>query len=223
MSDLGPIDSRTWPARLETHAVDGRRLFGYDTERDLAVHHRWSDVVLLSLVGDLADDARARAFEIAMCFAATMPAAEAPIHAAVLGRLCGVRTGGVLSTAVLTLAEHATALLAKIDAHDAHPAGAELPPELQAPNDAERESVAALRAVLGGTLDVPLLAHDPARDVAIVAVLRACGLTTSFQIVSALTLARLTSAIAEAGATKPGDFAAYPIDTPHFEYVGGER
>ena len=59
---------------------------------------------------------------------------------------------------------------------------------------------------------------DPSRDVAIIAVLRACGLTTAFQLGAALSVARLPSVIAESVSTKAGDFKNYPMDTPHFEY-----
>jgi hypothetical protein len=223
--DLGPIDSREWPRELLAHAISpapGPRLFGYDVERDLAAFYRFSDVIFLSLIGELPDEACSRAFEIALCFAAPLSVADAAIHAAVLSRLCGARPGGVFSTAGLTLAEHASNILEMANdvlASRESAASGPLPPELRAADDGERASVASLARLLDGVLDVPVLAEDPSRDVALVGVLRGCGFTSQFHLVSVLTLARLPSALAEASRTKPGDFATYPIDTPHFEYV----
>lgn len=217
--DRGPIESREWPTELLARAVEGGptpRLFGFDVEGDLARHYRFSDVLLLALTGELPSDGRSRAFEVALVFASSMSVAEAPVHAAVLARLCGARPGGVLSAASLTLAEHASRLLEKLDGATADPAS--LGEEHKARDEGERASVARLAELVRGCVEVPVLEADPGRDLAIVAVLEACGLTTAMQITSALVIARLTSALAEAGQTKPGDFGTYPIDTPHFEY-----
>jgi len=223
--DLGPIDSRQWPKELVARATSPGprpRLFGYDVERDLAAFYRFSDLIFLSLIGELPEEACSRAFELTLCFAAPLSVAHASVHAAVLSRLCGARPGGVFSTAGLTLAEQASTTVASINellaARESSGSGP-LPSELRASDDAERASVASLAQLLAGILDVPVLRDDPSRDVALVAVLRACGFTSAFHLVSVLTLARLPSALAEASRTKPGDFATYPIDTPHFEYV----
>jgi hypothetical protein len=96
-------------------------------------------------------------------------------------------------------------------------AGAELAAQHRATGEAERTSVATLRAIVGA-LEVPALQCDPSRIVAIVAVLRACGLAAPFQLSTALTIARLTSIVAETAATKVGDFKSYPMDLPHFDY-----
>jgi hypothetical protein len=67
----GPIEQQKWSEHLEAHVVDDRgplRVHGYDVESDLARHYRFSDVVYLTLTGELPDDARSRAFEIALCF-----------------------------------------------------------------------------------------------------------------------------------------------------------
>jgi hypothetical protein len=219
--DLGPIDSRTWPKELIANAVTvgpHPRLFGYDVEGDLAAHYRFSDLIYVSLTGELPDDARSRAFEVALCFAAPLSVREAPVHAAVLARLCGARPGGVLSVAGLTLAEHAGTFVALVNDVLETRSG-ELPPELQAQDEDERAAVASLVRLLDGVFDVPVLRADPSREVAIIAVLRACGLTSTFQLTSVLTLARLPGTLAEASKIKPGDFGTYPIDTPHFEYV----
>lgn len=223
--DLGPIDSRTWPHELDAHAVSPdheRRLFGYDVERDLAAFYRFSDLIFLSLIGELPDEARSRAFEIALCFAMPVSVADAAVHAPLLARLCGARPSGVLSVAGLVVAEQATAMLvatnAALEAIERGNSSA-LPADLRAASDQERASVAALSSMLAGVLSVPVLAGDPNREAALVAVLRACGVTSAFQLASLLALARVPSALAEASRVKPGDFGSYPIDTPHFEYV----
>ncbi len=220
-ADAGPIESREWPRALSARAVSDageRRLLGYDVERDLAQHYAFSDTLLLALTGELPDEARSRAFAAVLTFASAMSVAEAPIHAPVVARLCGVRTGGVMAVGAIALGEHADALLVRIGAALDSEALAELPLELCAEDASERESVARLRAAIGADLVVPALAMRPSRDVAIVAVLRACGLISTFQLGTALYVARLPSVIAEAVSTKAGDFKSYPMDTPHFEY-----
>ena len=222
--DLGPIDSRTWPSSLEAHAVSSAPslcLFGYDVERDLAPFYRFSDLLFLSLVGELPDDARSRAFEIALCFALPVSIAHAGVHAPALARLCGARPSGVLSVGSLLLGEQASALVASTNdaLEEAETTGAPLPAALCAHDEAERASVAALAGLLRDVLDVPMLRADPSRDTALFAVFRACGITTAFKLASLLAMARLPSAVAEASRIQPGEFAKYPIDTPHFEYV----
>jgi hypothetical protein len=224
-NDLGPIDSREWPKQLDAHAVtpgSERRMFGYDVEGDLATHYRFSDVVFLALTGELPDAARSRAFDIALCFAMPVSIADAGVHAAVLARLCGARPSGVLSVAALVLGEQASALvgsasdvLIALEKREIE----RLPDAHCAASDAERASVAALAAKLNGVLDVPVLQADPSRELALLAVFRGCGVTDAFQLASVMAMARIPSALAEASRVKPGGFATYPIDTPHFAYV----
>jgi hypothetical protein len=240
VEDLGPIDSREWPKQLDAHAISGGgaaadaaspdgavRLFGYDVERDLAASYRFSDLVFLALTGELPDDARSRAFEIALCFAAPRSIAHAGIHAAALARMCGARPSGVLSAAGLVLGEEASALVASINetlAARAQTESSAAPPAplaaaLLAVDDAERTSVTTLAKLLEGVLEVSILHADPSRDVALLGVFRACGITEAFRLASLIAFARLPSALAEANAIAGGGFAGYPIDTPHFEYV----
>lgn len=226
-ADRGPIDSRTWPTQLEARAVSSdRRLFGYAVEADLAAFHRFSDVVYLSLVGELPTDAQSRAFEIALCFSAPVTVAHAAVHAAVLAKMCGARPAGVLSVSSVILAEEATTLVADANADlERLEAGAitELPASLRAVDEVERASVARLAALVGELVPVPALALDAGRDVALLAVFRACGVTAAFQLAALVALSRLPSALAEASGVAPGSFPAYPIDTPHFEYVEPEQ
>ena len=218
----GPVESREWPKELLARAIGPgreRRIFGYDVERDLAKNYAFSDALLLGLTGELPDVPRARGFAIALTFASAMSVGEAPMHAAVLSRVCGVRTGGILAVAMIALGEQVDTLLRRMEPiFGADPAGAALPDDLLARDDDERQSIADLRSLLDGILDVPLLASDIGREAAVLCVLRACGLTTSFQVGSAFSIARLPSVLAEVGATKVGDFKTYPMDVPHFEY-----
>jgi hypothetical protein len=224
-NDLGPIDSREWPRQLDAQAVTPgpeRSLFGYDVERDLATHYRFSDVVFLALTGELPDAARSRAFEVALCFAMPVSIADAGVHAPVLARLCGARPSGVLSVAALVLGEQssagiasATDVLVALERREL----ASLPDAFCAASDAERASVAVLAATLKDVLDVPVLTANPSRELALVAVFRSCGVTDPFHLASVMAMARLPSALAEASRVKPGGFATYPIDTPHFAYV----
>jgi hypothetical protein len=218
----GPIEQREWPTELLARAVSSdareRQLCGYDVERDLAKHYAFSDTILLALTGELPDEARSRAFAAVLTFASAMAVAEAPIHASVVARLCGVRTGGVLAIGAIALGEHGDALLRAIGSALDSGSPTELPENMRSVDAFERASVERLREAIGVSFDVPALRLDPSRDVAVVAVLRACGLETSFQLGAALSIARMPSVFAESVATKPGDFKNYPMDTPHFEY-----
>ena len=173
----GPVESRDWPKELLARAVGPgreRRIFGYDVERDLAKNYAFSDALLLGLTGELPDEARARSFAIALTFASAMSVGEAPMHAAVLSRVCGVRTGGILAVAMIALGEYVDTLLRRMEPlFGSEPPGAQLPDDLRCRDDDERQSVRELRSLLDGILDVPLLAIDIGREAAVVCVLRA--------------------------------------------------
>jgi hypothetical protein len=218
-SRKGPLEAAPWPETLAAHAVsegDDVRLHGYDVERDVAAHYRFSDLLYLAIKRELPDDARSRAFEIAMMFALPMSVAEAPIHAAALARICGARPSGVASVASLALAERTSesvrALLPVLRG------------EVEVQADATPRAVASverLRALLNGVVDVPLLGRQPSRELAILAVLWECELRTEWELVHAMTLARLPSAVAESAERRPLDFMSYPTTTPPIDYTEG--
>lgn len=218
-SRSGPLEAAPWPDTLDAHAVsddDTLRLHGYDVEADVAAHYRFSDVLYLAIKGELPDDARSRAFEIAMMFALPLSVAEAPIHAAALARICGARPSGVASVASLALAETTSESvrgLLPVLRGEAEP-HADVAPR-------EAASVDRLRALLRDVLDVPLLARRPSRELAILAVLWECHLRTEWELVHAVTLARLPSAVAESAPRRPLDFASYPTTTPPIDYTEG--
>jgi len=219
----GPIESRPWPEAIDAFVVDSSaepRIHGFDVESDLAAHYRFSDVAFLALVGRLPDDEQSRAFEIALCFLAPLSVGAAAGHAAVLAGFCGAPPSGVLATSAVTIADSARD---RIEAVLALSADADLPSALRASTDAERAAVGRLRARLQGVVDVPRLAHDPSRDVALIEVLRACGLTTALQLTAAVTVGRLPCAVAEAGHRSSAEFVEkYPMNTPPFVYEADE-
>jgi len=215
----GPIESRAWPEAIEAFVVDSsaERVCGYAVAEDLAVHYRFTDVILLTLTGELPSEQRGRAFEVALTCALPVSVAESPIHAAVIAGYCGARPGLLLSAASVALGEGAVSSLEAVTPFlDGH---TELPPRLRATTDADRRFLPHLVARLQGTVDVPLLGREPRRDLALVAVLHACGLTTPLQVATALSLARLPVAAAEAAPRNPDQFVEkYPMDTPPFRY-----
>jgi hypothetical protein len=216
----GPLESRKWPDALEAFAVDAAsspRLHGYDVEADLVRHYRFSDLVFVSLTGELPDDHRSRAFEIALSMSLPSSVRDAATHAAVLAAHCGAGPGGVLSTSVATSADATVVALASLrEVLEQTPL--ELSAELRARSAEELRFVERLSELMRGLVDVPILALGPRRDLALLAVLWACGLRTPLQLASASAIARLPSAIAEAIPRAVDDFSRYPTDTPKFVY-----
>jgi len=221
----GPLEAAPWPDALEAHAVDGDeapRLFGYDVDDDLAMHHRFSDVVFLALTGELPDEARARAFEIALVMALPSSVRNAETHAGVLAAFCGATPAGLLATASAVTAD---AVLRGIEAvlASARDASAALPEDLCAADAGERAWVERLRLRVEPLVDVPLLKRGPRRDVALLAVLHACGLSSAAQLTAAATIARVPCVVAEALPRGAAEFWRYPTTTPTFQYVGDEE
>ncbi len=202
-------------------------MHGYDLQSDLARFYRFTDVVLLSLLGELPSDEVSRAFEVALVFASAACVAEAPSHAAVVARVCGPRASSVAGVAGLALAEQARALLDRYDP---------LLPKLAigalngsasrlAPVSAEdRAAVERLRVALGGfTSRVPSLGYDVCLDAALVATFMACGIRGRETLELAFIFAKLMTVCAEALTWKPGDLRSYPMDLPHFVYEGAKH
>jgi hypothetical protein len=220
----GLFDDNPWPEKLTATVVTpgaSPRIHGYDVEGDLARNYRFTDLLFLTLTGELPAERESSLFDVAMQLAAPLPVSEAPTHAAVLSRLCGGDAGAVLSTAAIALAEQArylTAQLASWIAWLSEPSPA-LPPEALARGDADRLAVVRLREAVGAREPVPSLAHDISRDAALVACFHACGLRRSDQIERAIAIARLPAAVAEGLAASVGDFRNYPANLPPVAYV----
>lgn len=228
VGDPGPFEELDWPAQLQAHVVcpateeDPRpTLHGYDVLGDLARHYGLADQMLLALTGELPTQVQARAFEVALMVWAPIPISEAPVHAAVLARLSGTPTRGLLGLGATGLAEQARDVLARhgdlLRRMETGPLQ-DLPPELTARSDAERESVSLLRRALPEGFDAPGLDCAPSPETALLLVLAACGLRHSWQMETVLVLARLPALAAETRAHRPGDLASYPMNLPPFHY-----
>jgi hypothetical protein len=219
----GPLEQHRFPERLTARVVSpGARpqVHGYDVEHDLARHYGLSDLVLLSLVGELPTDQARAAFDVAVLFAAPVSVAHASTHAAVVARLCGSPPSAIIGAAAIGLAEQARALLAEHGELLAwlDEGRGELPQRFTATSDAEREAVHRLRAALPVGFDVPALAGSPTRDAAVLGVLHAVGVRRAEQLAVALVAARLTTTMAEALAERPTNFGRYPANLPTYRY-----
>lgn len=221
----GPLEAQAAPEVLEAHAVDAvataaPRLHGYDVEADLARHYRFSDVVYLALVGELPSDAQSRAFEIGLTFAAPISVAEGPGHTLALAGFFGAEPSGLLAAASATIADYARAAIEASEALFRDATIAPDAPHLAASSPEERASIDRLHALLPAGVDVPALRAYPRRDLAILCVLRAAGLRTREQLATALTIAGIGPAIAEATPRKLNEILTkYPVHVPPIAYV----
>lgn len=227
--DDGPIEKFAWPRRITARVMEpgtAPRLHGYGVQEDIAVHYRFSDLLYLSLTGELPEPVVSRAFEVALIFLSPCSIAEAPTHAAALARVCVASPAGVLQVGAIALAEQAAFLverLAPVHAWLPEPTAA-FPTSHLAEDDEERAAVDRLRAALGDFIHgVPGLDRDPSLDAALACTLFACGLGAPEQWTTVLVQARLPVVAAEAFAATPGDLRGYPMDLPHFAYEGRDH
>jgi hypothetical protein len=220
----GPLDVAQFPDTLSAHVVTPGpqpRIHGYDVEGDLARHYDPTDLLLLSLTGELPAPEASRALRVALAFVAPVSTAHASVHAAALARLCGTASVSTIGVAAIALAEQARVLL------DEHadllawlPVQSGPFPERHRTADLTAQaSVARLREAIAETgFSVPELAGSPKRDAALLSVLFRCGLKERAQLEAALVTARLPSTMAEAMAVKVTDFNHYPINLPRYLY-----
>jgi hypothetical protein len=222
----GPLENgASFPNVLRARVVtpgDQPRLHGYDVEGDLAGHYQPSDVLFLTLTGELPSDAVSRAFAVALIFIAPVAVTHASTHAAVVGRLCGAPAASTFGVAAIGVAEHARHL---VDEHEdllgwlRAPRG-QLPERYRATSTSHHTAVERLERALAPTgLAVPGLAERPSREAALVMLLFACGFKRRERLEAVIALARLPSAIAEALAERPTNFGNYPINLPRFVYT----
>lgn len=223
-----PIDEAPWPDKLTARVVSpGPRptIHGYDVEGDLARYYSFVETIFLALTGELPTVEQARAFEVALQFAAPSPINEAPAHAAVLARTCAGTTSAIQGTAAIALAEQARVLVSEHSGWIGDLSGTvtNVRSEHRATSDEERASVDRLRLALqDGGFHAPVLALDVGRAAALLAVFYACGLTRAKQMECALVIAKLTVTIAEALAAPAGSFRKYPVLLPATVYVEDE-
>jgi hypothetical protein len=220
----GPLEARQFPEKLTARVVTpgvAARVHGYDVESDLAHYYGPTDLVLLSLTGELPTPAVRGAFEVAWLFLAPVSVAHAGPHASVLARLCGATASSTVAVAAIGLAEQARSLLAEHGEllHSLRSGAATLPERYQSVATEERDAVERLRLALRRTgVRVPALQQNPTRDAALLSLLFACGLRQSEQLQAVVVLARMPSALAEGFAERATNFANYPINLPPYVY-----
>ncbi len=220
----GPLDFAPFPDTLSARVVTPGprpRLHGYDVEADLAQHYDPTDLLHLSLTGELPSRAVSAALRVALIFLGPVSAAHASVHATILARLCGTTSGSTIGVAAIALAEQARVLLdehAELLVWLAQREHA-LPRRFRAEDPSDESAVRRLRDALAKTgLAVPELADGPTRDAALLIVLFSCGLKERHQLEAAIVSARLPSTVAEAMTVKVVDFNQYPINLPRYEY-----
>ena len=221
----GPAESTPWPTELTAHAVtpgDDPRLHGYSVERDIAAHGRSPETILLALRGELPTSEECRALDLALTFLAPLSIAEAPVHAAALGHICGARSSALIGIAAVALAErarhtleHHAPVLAWLDEPTLT-----FPTEFKATSEAERASVERLAALFRSIAPEPaVFRQGPSRTAALLGVLRYAGLRRSEPVEAVFVLASLAPTLAEAFAHDAGSFHQYPMLLPRIEYT----
>ncbi|MET0594231.1 MAG: hypothetical protein ABW133_16130 [Polyangiaceae bacterium] len=219
----GPIEDHEFPDAIEARVMTPGaepRLHGFNVEGDLAIHYRISELVQVALTGAAPDEARGRAFDIALQFLAPLAISEAPTHAAVLARLCGARTSSILAVTCIALAERARQLVADHRELFEWLARAEgdLPPRFRATCSDDLASVQRLeKALAAAGIIVPGLTHA-SRQSALFMTLHFAGLTRDQHFETVLVLASVAPTLAEAEAHRPGAFEQYPMRLPDFLY-----
>lgn len=91
----GPLEVSSFPEQLTARLVtpgERPRIGGYDVESDLARHYAFSDLLFLSLTGELPDARESAVLGVALGFLAPVSIAHASTHGASLARLCGAVT-----------------------------------------------------------------------------------------------------------------------------------
>jgi hypothetical protein len=223
----GPIEDQSFPTQIEAHVITpgpDPHLHGFSVEGDLARHYRFPELVQLALTGAPPDEARGRAFDIALQFLAPLAIAEAPTHAAALARLCGARTSSIVAVACIVLAERARHVIAQHDQllTSLETAGAEVPAPYRAGGSDDAACIDRLRLALSSAgVEVPGLVPGLTRWAALFMTLHFAGLRRPEQLEAALVTASLAPTLAEAISHAPKSFTRYPIDVPAYIYEEG--
>src|SRR5262249_139160 len=148
--------------------------------------------------------------------------ADAPAHAGGLVRLCGAPPASVIGAVAIALGESVRVLLqdhAPLFTWLEQGAQGTPPAQFLTESKDERGSVERLRAELRRrSVGLGPLAFPFTRDAALLLALVSLGVRAEEQLAQALCLARMPSALAEAFAVRPRDFASYPMRLPDYEY-----
>jgi hypothetical protein len=220
----GPIEDGSSPTEIEAHVITpgpNPHLHGFSVEGDLAIHYRFPELVQVALTGAAPDEAKGRAFDIALQFLAPLAIAEAPAHAAVLARVCGAPSSSILAVTCIALAERARQviaehgdLLAWLDTDSD-----ELPARYRSNSADDAACVDRLRIALASAgVEVPRLAGGLKRLTALFMTLHFADLRRPEQLETALVMASLAPTMAEAMSHTSASFAEYPINVPAFIY-----
>lgn len=221
----GPLDEQPWPTKLTARVLSPGvdvRLHGYSIESDLAAHYSFGETILLALTGSIPTIARGRAFDVALTFLAATTATEAPIHAALLARVCAATTSAISGTGAIALAEQARFDLApyaklfvwlEAPTHEAPPAFVAKSAEDRAHTRALRHALAVREAEIAPALSLDL---DP--TAALLSVLFTCGVRTLEHLETTRVLARYPVLMAEALASPAAKHRDYPVNTPEIRY-----
>ena len=221
--NTSPLDSDGGTRQLVGHVVslgESPRILGYDVASDLVCHYSFAEMMLLMLTGELPERDKGRAFDIALGLLSPVSVAEAPCHAAVLARIAGADTTGLIGVASVALAEQTRVWLSKLAPFLEwldHAEGAPPTTSLEK-GDRDGETAEPRRLLRDIGSAIPGMEHDLERDALVLAVLHHCGLTTSAQIEAAVVMARLPCVMAEVHAYTPGKLDEYPVNLPHFRY-----
>ena len=222
---IGPLDEAAWPKKLTARVLEPgevARVHGYALESDLAANYTFPEIVLLALTGELPAPKKARAFEVACAFFARTSAAEAPVHAALLARICNATTSAIAGVGAIALGEQARSDLARYDAFLAWLADPQgpLPSDFLARDRIESTRTISLKAALiRRDAFVPIaLELDLEPDAATIAVFHACGLDTLPELEAVRLHCRFPMLIAEALAAPPAKYKEYPVTLPQIRY-----
>lgn len=221
----GPLDEAQWPTRLKSRVLQRgaeTRLHGYSIENDLAPNYTFSETVLLALTGALPNAEEGRAFEVACAFLARIHTSEAPVHAALLARICAATTSAITGTGAIALGEQArfeAARFVPFLAWLSEPTGPP-PSEFTTVDPNELERVNGFRSALDARegFSPRTISSDLDLDSAIVAVLFACGVRTREQLETVRVFARYPVLMAETLAAPPARYKDYPVTTPAIRY-----
>lgn len=217
----GPAQLFPAPDTLAAHVVDwrdGGAIHGFAVVDDLAAHFAPHEVFLLGLLGEEVSAAHGRAFGVALTWICACHVGRAPTHSAVLARVSGAPTSGIIGTSAMVAAREAEYELAQ---HRALLEWLDSSPRGEFSGWPERES--AWRKRLADACGLELATLDVARDAisAALIVFHEVGLRTPKQQLAAWAWARMIGALAESLADVGLDIHSYPLRLPPFDYEEG--
>lgn len=223
----GALDDTTWPETLVAKAIEpvgaDDRMHGYSVLQDLARHYEYSDLLYLSIIGELPDKAPSVMFRVALCSLATPTVNEAPSHVGLLSRICGGALASSIAAATIALADQAKSIVqrhAELLHWLCHPSDSPPPSACDA---ADAEWVRTLFETLASTgVPTHMLHLGMSRDAARLSLLFEAGVQTAEHMQAAIVSARMSGVMAEILLATPRDLGLYPVKLPPFHYVEGE-